>query len=103
MKIIVILRSTPSATLDQILAVLPEEEKRVWSYLGDGRLRAMHYNLAEEGSVVLEFEGQDVSEVKASVEAFPLLQQQLMQAQYLPLKPYTGLALLFDPRHGIAL
>ena len=102
MRTIVILRPAPGATFEAIGAVLPREEPVLWSYIQAGECRAIHYDAAYSGGVVLDFETSDRARTRALVAAFPLVAEGLMTAEYLDLVPYTGLALLFRPEHGFA-
>ena len=100
MRTIVILRPAPGASFEAIGAVLPREEPVLWSYIEAGECRAIHYDAAHPGGVVLEFETATRERTRDLVNAFPLVAEGLMSAEYLDLVPYTGLALLFRPEHG---
>jgi hypothetical protein len=100
MKTIVILTPAPGVTFDAIGAVLPREEPVLWSYLASGECRAVHYDEATPGAVLLEFETATQDRVKELVSAFPLVAEGLHIPSYHPLVPYTGLALLFEAKHG---
>jgi hypothetical protein len=102
MKIIVILRAKPNADMSKMPALIPHEEHHVWRLSVSGELRAIDYNLAEFGSVVLTCEVADLARAKAIVDDLPLIKNGLLAPEYLPLQPYDGIANLFDAKHGFA-
>lgn len=102
MRSIVILRPAEDATLAQFNALLVEEEKVLWSYMTDGKVRNISYADQAPATVVLEFETTDISEVHALTQAFPLVKAGLLVPEVLGLSHYQGLAALFDTGHGIA-
>ena len=81
--------------------LIPDEEQAVWRHMISGRLRDISYNLASFGSVVLTLETDAAPQARELVEALPLVANGLLMPEYLPLKPYDGLANLFDQATGI--
>lgn len=102
MRTIALLRPAPGASFEAIGAILPREEPVLWSYIAAGECRAIHYDAARPGGVVLEFETNTRERARALVAAFPLVAEGFMEAEFLELEPYTGLALMFRPEFGFA-
>lgn len=96
MKTIVILRFASGADFSDLENLIPNEERAVWEHLISGELREISYNLSSFGSVVLTFETPSTDRARELVEALPLVVKGLLIPEYLPLKPYDGLANLFD-------
>ena len=45
---------------------------------------------------VMKFEAKDLQEVKEAVETLPMIQQGLLDPDYIPVKAYTGFGKLFE-------
>lgn len=66
-------RPAPGATFEAIGAVLPREDPVLWSYIAAGECRAIYYDAARTGGVVLDFETATRERAPELVGAFPLV------------------------------
>lgn len=57
-------------------------------------VRSIYY-IADMSGAVLILEANDLDAVQAAVVEFPMAQNNILEFEILPLKPYTGLEALF--------
>ena len=73
--------------------VKPEAEK-VWAYYAADVVRSIHY-IADMSGAVLMIEADSLETVREKIANFPMAENNVLDFQILPLKPYTGLEALF--------
>lgn len=74
---------------------LRAEASRVWALQQAGLLREIYFRAdREEAVLVLECAGE--SEARAALASLPLVQAGLIDFKLIPLRPYPGLARLFE-------
>ncbi len=93
MKAIVVLHRKPSFDNARMHALLPSEVRYAWEGMKHGIVRAVHYVTTGDGGV-LELEAASPEEVRAFVDALPLVAAGALNVEILNLAPYAGFELL---------
>lgn len=78
----------PGTSMDEVLAVVAEEQARVGELRAEGRIGALHLATAARQTVFLEVFGSDVSDVEATVRTLPMAKW--WDLNVYPLNPPTG-------------
>jgi hypothetical protein len=94
MRILALERES-SAPGEAFAPYLEAEARRIWELYQAGSLRAISFRL-EEPLAVLELECDDLGEAEELLAGLPLVEQGLIEFELIPLRPYPGLARLFD-------
>ena len=94
MKILAIERGVEGVTDDRYEPFLREEAARVWDLYQAGIIREAHFRTDRE-EAVLTLECTDEEEAERILATLPLVKQQLIAFDIVPLRPYPGLARLF--------
>ena len=94
MKVIAISSNVPGVLNEQFLPHLKTEAFRVWEMMQANLLREIYFR-ADESSAVLIFECASVEEARALLDSLPLVKENLITFELIPLAPYPGLARLF--------
>ncbi len=98
MRAIVVLTGREGAVPADFAPLQAEEARHVWALQGTGQIRAIHFR-ADRLGVVIEMEVATAEEAEAVVRALPMVQAGLLAAEVIPLRPFTGLEVLFAPEH----
>jgi muconolactone delta-isomerase len=75
--------------------LLREEAARVWELYQSGIVREIYFR-ADRHAAVLVLECANVDEARSIISTLPLVQQQLIAFDMIPLTPYPGFERLFD-------
>ncbi len=95
MKILAMEKEMPGATAAAFQPHLQGEAARVWELQQSGVLREIYFR-AGRSEAVLILECADVGEAQRVLATLPLVREKLITFEVIPLKPYPGLARLFD-------
>lgn len=68
--------------------------EKVWEYYSNEVVRSVYY-IADMSGAVLLIEAESLENAQAIVAEFPMAQQNVLNFEIIPLKPYTGLEALF--------
>lgn len=94
MKIIALSSDVPGVTEDQFPPHLKAEALRVWELYLSGVLREIHFR-ADQSSAVLILECASVEAANELLHTLPLVRENLITFEIIPLAPYPGFARLF--------
>ena len=95
MKILAIERERPGVAAEQILPFLKEEAETVWEWVQAGIMREVYFH-EEQSSAVLIMECDSKYHAQKILNTLPLVQEELVEFDILPLVPYPGFARLFE-------
>jgi hypothetical protein len=94
MKIIAISSNLPGVSNEQFVPHLKAEALHVWEMMQTNLLREIYFR-ADESSAVLILECASIGEAQALLDSLPLVKENLITFELIPLVPYPGLARLF--------
>ncbi len=94
MKILAIEKQVPGVTAEQCKPHLKAEAIRVWELYQADVFRELYFR-ADRSDAVLMLECTDVEEARHALDTLPLVQQNLIAFDLIPLRPYPGVARLF--------
>ena len=98
MRILAIERELPGITSEQFNPYLKTEAIKVWELLQAGILREIYFD-QNKRSAVLMLECSDTEQANQVLKTLPLVKENLIGFDIIPLVPYPGFARLFakDP------
>jgi muconolactone delta-isomerase len=97
MKILAIEKETPGTTDEQFAPpLLRQEAERAWDLYQSGVIRELYFRGDREEAVLI-LESQDLEEASRVLESLPLVQNDLISFDLIPLVPYPGFERLFRP------
>ena len=95
MMILAIERDVPGVTEEEFKPHLKEEEAaRVWEQYQAGLFRELYFR-QDQPSAVLVLECTDIEEANAVLNSLPLVKEELIAFDIIPLIPYPGFSRLF--------
>lgn len=94
MKILAIEKDLPGVTAEQTRPFLKEEAAKVWDLYQAGVVREVHFR-ADRSNAVLVLECPDLKTAGRVLESLPLVREELVTFEVIPLAPYPGFARLF--------
>jgi hypothetical protein len=94
MLIYAIMRLKPNATLDAVVARGPEEARAVWAQIKGDIFRKVSLRIDAPGAVV-EVEAASVDAVRAAFASLPLVRDDLVDVDVIPVGPYNNLEAIF--------
>lgn len=94
MKILAIEKENPNAAPEHFKPHFKKEAERVWDLYKTGIIREIYFT--EEGhNAVIVLECEDSSEAKEYLNSLPLVKENLISFDVMPLVPYNGFERLF--------
>ncbi len=94
MQFLVIARIAQGISPDKALPYVKPEAKKVWEHYQAEVIRSIYY-IADMSGAVLILEADSLDTVQAILVDFPMAQNNILEFEILPLKPYTGLEALW--------
>ena len=94
MMILAIEREVPGVTDDEFRPHLKEEAVRVWELYQAGVFRELYFR-QDQPSAVLVLECADIEEANGVLNTLPLVKEELIAFDIIPLIPYPGFSRLF--------
>ena len=94
MKIIALEIEKPTATTEEFKKQANAEAKKAWELQQSGFIREIYFR-ADENSAVLILEADSVEAAKEKLQQLPLVKNNLIYFELIPLKAYPGFARLF--------
>ena len=94
MKIIALEKEIPGRTSEDFEPFLKEEAHHVWQLYNSEVVREIYFR-TDGNNAVLIMECQSLLEAKEIIEEFPLVKNNLIEFELIPLKPYDGFERLF--------
>jgi len=95
MKILALEKDVPGVTAEQFPPHLQAEAWRVWDLYKAGIIREMYFR-QEKADAVLILECTDAIEAREILNSLPLVKENLIDFEIIPLVPYPGLERLFS-------
>jgi len=94
MQFLVIARIAEGISADKVLPYIKPEAEKVWEYYKTDIVRSIHY-IADMSGTVMMLEADSLDTVRSAVDRFPMAENNLLDFEIVPLKPYVGLEALF--------
>ena len=94
MKILANEKEFAGKTAEDFQPYLEAEAKRVWELYKKGVIREIYFR-ADQTSAVLILECENLKEAKEKLSTLPLVQENLIYFDFIPLAPYPGFERLF--------
>jgi muconolactone delta-isomerase len=94
MRILAIEREVPGVTDEAIRPHLMEEAASVWKLYQAGVFRELYFR-QDQPSAVLLLECADAEEAREVLNTLPLVKEELIAFDIIPLTPYPGFSRLF--------
>ena len=94
MKILAIEREFAGKTAEDFQPHLEAEAIRVWELYKEGVIREIYFR-ADRTNAVLILECENLEEAKEKLSTLPLVQEDLIYFDFIPLAPYPGFERLF--------
>jgi hypothetical protein len=94
MKILAIEKEIPGFLPKDFAPYLKKEALQVWQLHQAGVIREMYFR-ADEHSAVLMLECESVATAQTFLDILPLVQEELITFEIIPLAPYSGFERLF--------
>jgi hypothetical protein len=85
----------PGTSDDDFQPLLIEEARKVWDLYQDDFIREIYFR-ADKTSAVLMLECSDIEVAKRRLSELPLVSENLIDFDLIPLIPYPGFSRLFD-------
>ncbi len=99
MQVLAVLKTLPSTTMDHIGPLIKPEAAELWTMVLDGTLRSTHFIQAPAAKfpegVVLLLETDSPEKARVLIDRLPMVSHGLVEADVLPLAPFTSYAALF--------
>ena len=89
-----IARVVAETAIEKVLPLVKPESAKVWEYYAADLVRTVHY-FADHSGAVLLFEVPNLEAANDAVTQLPMVQAGVLQCEFIPLAPYTGIAELF--------
>jgi hypothetical protein len=97
MKILAIEKEFAGKTAEDFQPYLEAEARRVWELYKNGVIREIYFR-ADRTSAVLILECENLEEAKEKLSTLPLVQEDLIYFDFIPLAPYPGFERLFKAK-----
>ena len=97
MKILAIEKEFAGKTAEDFQPHLEAEARRVWEFYKKGVIREIYFR-ADRTSAVLILECENLEEAKEKLSTLPLVQEDLIYFDFIPLAPYPGFERLFKAK-----
>ena len=97
MKILAIEKEFAGKTAEDFKPHLEAEARRVWELYKNGVIREIYFR-ADRTSAVLILECENLEEAKEILSTLPLVQEDLIYFDFIPLAPYPGFERLFKAK-----
>ncbi len=95
MQFLMIARVTEDTPTERLLPYFKTEAAKVWEYYAADMLRSMNF-IADGRGVVFLWEAPSIETVNEAINALPMMQAGLLNAEIIPLKAWTGFEQLFE-------
>ncbi|MUH00308.1 hypothetical protein F7734_51770 [Scytonema sp. UIC 10036] len=99
MQVLVIARVKPGIPVEKVLPFVSAEAAQAWEFYASEQIRQMYY-IADMSGAVMLWEGESVESITQQVQKLPMVKEDILACELLPLKPYTGYASLFAQQPG---
>ncbi len=97
MRILALEKELPGSSPDRFKRVAEAEARRVWELIQQDWIREVYFR-GDHDSAVIMLECEDLQEAEGILNSLPMVEEKLIKFELIPLKPYPGLARLFNSR-----
>lgn len=94
MRILAIEKELPGKTAADFSTHAKGEAQQVWKLILEEKIREIYFRRDQDSAVVL-LECQDLNEAVSILDTLPMVKNNLIQFELIPLRPYPGLERLF--------
>jgi hypothetical protein len=94
MQILVIARIKAGVEIDRAMPLISSEAAQVWEFYAAEQIRQVYY-IADLSGAVMLWEGESVESITQELGKLPMVKENILSCEVLPLKPFTGFASLF--------
>lgn len=94
MQVLGIARVKPGIPFEQVLPFVSAEAEQAWEFYTSEQIRQMYY-IADMSGAVMLWDGESLESVAQQVQKLPMVKEDILACEILPIKPYTGYELLF--------
>ncbi len=101
MQVLALLNATPGVQPEAFLSYQHEEEQTVWRHWRAGLIRQMWFRTDRLGAVFI-LETESLETAHAILREFPMVHDELLQPELVPLRNFDGLEALFAPQSATA-
>ena len=98
MKMIDLERDRAGTRSEDFTPYLIAEAKKVWELYKDGAIREMYFRQDQKNAVLI-LEAESVEHAQRILAQLPLVRQNLVSFDIIPLAPYPGFERLFDENY----
>lgn len=95
MRVLALEVENPGISDDDFQPLLIEEARKVWDLYQADFIREIYFR-ADKKSAVLILECSDIEEAKSRLSELPLVSENLIDFDLIPLIPYPGFSRLFE-------
>ncbi len=95
MKILVVPKLRPGASVEELQPHVKAEIQAVWDLYTQGICREFYTRADQPGGAILMVESPTVEAAKAALATLPLVERRLLDLDLIPLAPFTHLTRLF--------
>lgn len=95
MRIIALEVEKHKISVDDYRSLLKEEAKYIWKLYQDEIIREIYFR-ADKTTAVLILECNDLVEARKKLSKLPLVLENLIEFEFIPLTPYPGFSRLFE-------
>ncbi len=97
MKILAIEKEFTGKTSEKFQLHMEAEARRVWELYKDGVIREIYFR-SDRTSAILILECDNLEKAKEKLSTLPLVQEDLIYFDFIPLAPYPGFERLFKAK-----
>ncbi len=96
MKILVIAQRREDVSFEQIRPLINAEVEAVWRLYSEGFVREFYTRADNGGPAILAIESESVEAAQKALAALPMVEQNLLDLELIPLAPFKSLEHLFQ-------
>ncbi len=96
MKILVLAQRHGQTSVDQMRPHFKAEVEAVWDLYKQGVVREFYTRADQGGPAILTVECEDVESAKKALATLPLVEQNMIDLDFVPLAPFNGLQHLWE-------
>jgi hypothetical protein len=94
MQFLVIAKVVEGTPMEKVFPFIKDEAAKVWEYYAADAVRSSYY-IADMSGAVLMLEVPNLEAAQKFVAELPMVQNNILNVEIIPLKPYTGTESLF--------
>lgn len=95
MQFLMIATIKPGTPKRNVVELIRTEAVAAWKLYASDIVRTIHYKADLSGAVMM-MEAETEEEIKNAINTLPMIQDGVLEAEIIPLKPYTAFGKLFE-------